>query len=604
MNIEIQQIDMIKSEHIEKWVQMGITKEDIYMECIDNDKQMDPSLFTEICSLLPKRLNEYSHLFDPEQTPELKQLLNDNLKDLGLDPIDHFYHNTDGCPICGENKCRGFFGCGHKICVDCAKQMKSCKMSSILTCPLCRHKSRIFKMGPVGNIQLAQAQTCAFTQPSMTTPSLVPNPPTLYRSYSSSSSSSYENAPFIPANDFVPNPNVLENQTISLKHYNGLIKISCLNESNINPIGSDIFILIDVSGSMEMHFQASLNAAKEMVMGVNEYDRISIIVFSFYAKQLIPLTPVNDMNRAELLSKLVIDRTLFGHGTNYKQGADMVMKAIKNARETENNRESIFFFLTDGESSDGTMGYPALQEIVKMDRVTSFFSTFGGNIVFDNILTILRPVGTEYERCYRHCETFEDFKTLYNDYKQTSQKGLTAYNITIQFKNEMNEVVKSMICENLHVNETKEKFINLQYHTLTMEYTDMSGNVIEILGTFDQSMVHDHTSRVNTERIQTKMKTLTTIISERIVDNNRYTSDHRKAFHVEKTKEWLEIVDEINTSELSDLAKSELLKLSKVIEGQLKIVLSPPQPSLTPSMSISATNTYHSILAATPSIGW
>ena len=107
----------------------------------------------------------------------------------------------------------------------------------------------------------------------------------------------------------------------------------------------DIYVILDVSGSIVPILDLFKQSLKEIVLKLKENQRFTIITFDDYAVHLIPLGIINTFNINNILS--IIDNIECAGGTNYNVAFELLSKIIS-------NRQSLIFFLTDGDPSTET----------------------------------------------------------------------------------------------------------------------------------------------------------------------------------------------------------------------------------------------------------
>ena len=162
----------------------------------------------------------------------------------------------------------------------------------------------------------------------------------------------------------------------------------------------DIYVILDVSGSIEPILHLFKQSLKEIVLKLKENQRLTIITFDDYAVHLIPLGIINTININNILS--IIDNIICEGGTNYNVAFELLSKIIS-------NRQSLIFFLTDGEPSTETD-----LEIIKNiydEHPTIMINiiSMGGDVdASTNLIPLLFDRHHELGK-YRHFADFTDF---------------------------------------------------------------------------------------------------------------------------------------------------------------------------------------------------
>jgi len=162
----------------------------------------------------------------------------------------------------------------------------------------------------------------------------------------------------------------------------------------------DIYVILDVSGSIEPILHLFKQSLKEIVLKLKENQRFTIITFDDYAVHLIPLGIINTININNILS--IIDNIICEGGTNYNVAFELLSKIIS-------NRQSLIFFLTDGEPSTET----DLEIIKKIydthPTIMINIISMGGDVdASTNLIPLLFDRHHELGK-YRHFADFTDF---------------------------------------------------------------------------------------------------------------------------------------------------------------------------------------------------
>ena len=187
----------------------------------------------------------------------------------------------------------------------------------------------------------------------------------------------------------------------------------------------DIYVILDVSGSIAPILDLFKQSLKEIVLKLKENQRFTIITFDDYAVHLIPLGIINTLNINNILT--IIDNIQCEGGTNYNVAFELLSKIIS-------NRQSLIFFLTDGDPSTETD-----LEIIK--KIYDEHPTIMINIIsmggYVDASTKLIPL--LYDRHhelakYRHFAEFTDFPSYIEEIVGEAC-ALYATKIRIMFKN-------------------------------------------------------------------------------------------------------------------------------------------------------------------------
>ena len=187
----------------------------------------------------------------------------------------------------------------------------------------------------------------------------------------------------------------------------------------------DIYVILDVSGSIVPILDLFKQSLKEIVLKLKENQRFTIITFDDYAVHLIPLGIINTFNINNILT--TIDNIQCEGGTNYNVAFELLSKIIS-------NRQSLIFFLTDGDPSTETD-----LEIIK--KIYDEHPTIMINIIsmggFVDASTKLIPLlfDRHHELAkYRHFAEFTDFPSYIEEIVGEAC-ALYATKIRIMFKN-------------------------------------------------------------------------------------------------------------------------------------------------------------------------
>ena len=187
----------------------------------------------------------------------------------------------------------------------------------------------------------------------------------------------------------------------------------------------DIYVILDVSGSIVPILDLFKQSLKEIVLKLKENQRFTIITFDDYAVHLIPLGIINTLNINNILT--IIDNIQCEGGTNYNVAFELLSKIIS-------NRQSLIFFLTDGDPSNETD-----LEIIK--KIYYEHPTIMINIIsmggFVDASTKLIPLlfDRHHELAkYRHFAEFTDFPSYIEEIVGEAC-ALYATKIRIMFKN-------------------------------------------------------------------------------------------------------------------------------------------------------------------------
>jgi uncharacterized protein YegL len=187
----------------------------------------------------------------------------------------------------------------------------------------------------------------------------------------------------------------------------------------------DIYVILDVSGSIYPILDLFKQSLKEIVLKLKENQRFTIITFDDYAVHLIPLGIINTFNINNILT--IIDNIQCEGGTNYNVAFELLSKIIS-------NRQSLIFFLTDGDPSNETD-----LEIIR--KIYDEHPTIMINIIsmggFVDASTKLIPLlfDRHHELAkYRHFADFTDFPSYIEEIVGEAC-AIYATKIRIVFKN-------------------------------------------------------------------------------------------------------------------------------------------------------------------------
>ena len=405
----------------------------------------------------------------------------------------------------------------------------------------------------------------------------------------------HEELTFLPANkindDIYNYPETAINVEHIIKDNNVLVKIT--PDENNYMICRDYVILLDVSGSMTQHFNSMLESCMNIIDLLKENDRISIIVFSSFAKQLFGLSKVT--NKQELKDKL-IQNNVFGQETNYQAGAELALKTIITGQVQDGKelcRETLFLFLTDGQPTDGILSYNVFREIITLDRVTSYFCTFGGGVDANYILTILEKGN---ERIYRHCNDFTDLIKFISNYSiETGGLCGSSVKIILNATEGNTSFPRNGYIyhnDNLYGGLTKYKYYkfaeNLSVDKVSIQYKDINFKDKVIDSKLSTELEDKLVLAINNDKISKDAEDLMKLLKYK---SSKYISFHKHEYEFYKSK--LDSMSkDIETTNLEIDDKSQLSALLELIKEQLDMI---NQDDFNSYRSVSLSNSYVSM---------
>ncbi|MCH2044951.1 MAG: von Willebrand factor type A domain-containing protein [Saprospiraceae bacterium] len=153
---------------------------------------------------------------------------------------------------------------------------------------------------------------------------------------------------------------------------------------------NNLVFLIDVSGSMHSSVELLKESLKLMLDGLDEEDRVAIVVYAGAAGLVLPSTAVKD--KGTILKSL--DNLSSGGSTNGGAGIHLAYKvAQENFDKKGNNR---IVLVTDGDFNVGTSSHEDLEKLIEEKRKTNVFLTvlgMGASSYGDQIMETLANKG-------------------------------------------------------------------------------------------------------------------------------------------------------------------------------------------------------------------
>jgi len=223
-----------------------------------------------------------------------------------------------------------------------------------------------------------------------------------------------------------------------------VVLTSPYSELSNNP-DIDIYVVLDVSGSIESILHLFKRSLKEIVLKLKENQRFTIITFDNYAIHLIPLSNINSSNIDNILS--IIENIKCAGGTDYNVAFELLSKIIS-------NRQALIFFLTDGEPSNET-DLEIIKEIYDTyPTIMMNIISMGGDV--DASTTLIPLLFDRHHDLgkYKHFSDFTDFPA-YIEEMVGEACTIYATNICITFTNIM------PISSKINIIDEKTSIINI-----------------------------------------------------------------------------------------------------------------------------------------------
>jgi len=261
----------------------------------------------------------------------------------------------------------------------------------------------------------------------------------------------------------------------------------------------DIYVILDVSGSIAPILDLFKQSLKEIVLKLKENQRFTIITFDDYAVHLIPLGIINTFNINNILS--IIDNIQCEGGTNYNVAFELLSKIIS-------NRQSLIFFLTDGDPSTET-DFEIIRKIYdEHPTIMINIISMGGYVdASTKLIPLLFDRHHELAK-YRHFTEFTDFPSYIEEIVGEAC-AIYATKIRIVFKNitpissQINIIdattsyidIPSINCNSTTLFSFTKEHSNMETFTISVSYfieeqqfekialldnTNVLGNVIKI----------------------------------------------------------------------------------------------------------------------------
>ena len=308
-----------------------------------------------------------------------------------LDKCPHA-HLEEGCCICFDKfeiiqDIALFPQCGHICCSVCASRFADISTNPFVSCPLCRTNQELIGfrnfMTPIpGWHANSYREISAF---NTTDADLPLPPPKLQRQITNAFQCNYNFTS--PPNSNLASASINDHSTI-MPHLkppllqltiNELTSVSndvdqsstlikCVYDTTIEDDktigaiivespktiittkGTTYILMIDDSGSMYTCRNNAKKSTKELIKCLRSIDRVVIIYFSSYARQLAPLQNATSINKTRMYS--LIDDIQLGESTNYMCAFELASKIIEDALTDANmysyTDQIITIFMSDG----------------------------------------------------------------------------------------------------------------------------------------------------------------------------------------------------------------------------------------------------------------
>ena len=364
----------------------------------------------------------------------------------GLKPVPKVYFDADNdtdCKICFMAITKPIIlDCGHVLCNNCSKKL-------VNKCPFCKVAVNPMKLNQSGQFVDVRQQTQV--------PRYIPNhSPFTF----SALPATVDFQPKFPRFQPLPltQPDVLDLTFKPCEHLgvdsddigtpepicagpklttitieslvsntDGIVHFNVPQNPKIDNDHTDWIVVLDVSGSMSVHFDNMLAKIKLFIDHMKPYDRICVIVFSKEAYQLFPLSRPSPA----IKDKITIN-TIFGSCTNYKIAGELALQTIQQAQSRNTERQTMCIFITDGEATDHQEGYGVIREIIQQPRTSSLVCSFGAGIKYATIEEILLPIQSTH--VYIHYENWDEFSMMINGKAKSSTFAMS--NVEMTFTNE------------------------------------------------------------------------------------------------------------------------------------------------------------------------
>lgn len=179
--------------------------------------------------------------------------------------------------------------------------------------------------------------------------------------------------------------------------------IAPYQESELSELNADIYLILDISGSMAgERIEKCKEAIKMMINGINGKSkiRVSLITFDDYAVQEFPLGIITSTNYDNIIK--IVDSLCDSGGTNYNVAFNLLSKILS-------DRDLIVFFFSDGDPSIQTDLNIMRSIYATHPQLTMYVISIGADVNADKALIPLLCDRHHDVAVYRHFFELTDF---------------------------------------------------------------------------------------------------------------------------------------------------------------------------------------------------
>jgi hypothetical protein len=477
---------------------------------------------------------------------DLQELINIKCVELGINEVK--IYNTE-CPVCITNIKNNdwilLHPCAHILCKACSPLILPILNSVRIPCPICRMKCKwignnnnnlrqISCINPIMDIydDYIPAPNMLMRQTSIGCPNVN------YQRNDNVSEEIINSKPPLNISIFGNQNNIINSEFSCILYEEKIIGSLTISANNLENQcnGKDYIFLIDNSGSM----QSTINIIKEnllnLISNLKPIDRLSIIFFDNYAKQLFALQPMTATIKDQVCD--IVQNEDLGGSTNYQSAFLLLKKVMVEGFIT--NRPIIIIFGSDGIPDIAKTGIQEIEDLYNTDIPFQIYScSFGGDVSANVLLSVLKNNNQEN---YRHFEEINQFHYFIKNVLECDNSNIIAKDIKIMFKN-IKPLSSQIIC-----NGNNTYLINIDI----LKSIDFVSFPIEFQ-VLDNSEIHILYKNINNE--------------DCVLNCERTLMDEALTIYTYNNKKIINIINDLNENTL--LTKNEKIIELNIIKNSI-----------------------------------